>query len=107
MSSQVVAPDFQGTLLSDEPLSKHTYYRIGGPAFWVAQPKSVSDLQWLAKKIKDEKKPVFILGLGSNVLASDSGFSGIVIKPTKMDYSVKAIEPESSSTHVRVRAGAG
>jgi UDP-N-acetylmuramate dehydrogenase len=102
---------FQGSLHWNEPLSRHTYYRIGGPAFLVAQPKAVSDLHWLASLIKSEAKPYFILGLGSNVLAADEGFSGIVIKPTKMDYSISdGMDSEVKGRlggEVLIKAGAG
>jgi len=80
---KTLAP-YSGELLFDEPLAKHTYFKIGGPASVVAVPKSVDDLISLARFAKAEGVDLFILGLGSNLLVSDSGFPGLVIKTTKL-----------------------
>ena len=76
--------DFSGTLLFNEPLSKHTYYRIGGPASLMAFPKNIKDLQWLAHRLQKSQAPFFILGQGSNVLASDEGYQGVIIRMSQV-----------------------
>jgi UDP-N-acetylmuramate dehydrogenase len=71
-------------ILENEPLAKHTTYRIGGPARFFALPKNLDDLNELSERIRNSKLPFFILGNGSNVLADDAGFSGWVIKTTEL-----------------------
>ena len=79
---------FSGDLLFQEPLSRHTYYRIGGPAEVVAVPKSVEDLKWIARGLAASGCPVFILGSGSNILVSDDGFSGLVVKTQRLNSEI-------------------
>ena len=76
---------FSGQISFDEPLSKHSYYRIGGKADLCAIPQSISDIRWLAEGIKETGIPFFILSQGSNVLASDTGFSGLIIKLSRLN----------------------
>ncbi|MCM2277650.1 MAG: UDP-N-acetylmuramate dehydrogenase [Oligoflexia bacterium] len=84
------APRFSGVLLFEEPLARHTYYRIGGPAAVLATPKSREDLSWLAEGIRATGARSFILGAGSNVLASDEGFAGVVIRTGRMNLTLEA-----------------
>lgn len=61
-------------------LSKHTTFKIGGPARYFCIAKNKEDLIKAVKKAKELNLPFFILGGGSNVLALDEGFNGLVIK---------------------------
>ena len=90
------APDFLGELRWDDPLSRHTYYRIGGSAPVVAVPKNEADLLWLAEGLRTTGLPSFILGAGTNLLVSDSGFYGLVIKLTRLN---RDISPMQSGIH--------
>lgn len=62
-----------------EPLSKHTSFRIGGPAEIMAFPKNAEELSSLLKLSKKMDIKPAILGAGTNVLAPDEGTSGLVI----------------------------
>ena len=62
-----------------EPMSKHTSFRIGGPAEVMAFPKNSDELAKLLKVSKVLDCKVAILGAGTNVLAPDSGMTGLVI----------------------------
>jgi len=73
--------------LENEPLSKHTSYRIGGPAKYLAFPENKAHLENLAKFLKEKGEAFAILGNGSNVLAPDDGFNGWVIKTTNLKAS--------------------
>ncbi len=66
-------------LLENQPLSQLTTFRIGGAARYVAhaEPPQLAGLTRLAAQLD---LPVFLLGNGSNILASDSGFPGLIIK---------------------------
>ncbi len=82
-----------------EPLSSHTSYRIGGPAKIFALPRTKKDLWEIGAYLKASGEAYFILGNGSNVLAPDEGFSGVVI-------CTKELEPflEFAENKVRVAA---
>ncbi|MCR4647867.1 MAG: UDP-N-acetylmuramate dehydrogenase [Lachnospiraceae bacterium] len=64
----------------DEPLKNHTSFRTGGPADVLISVSDVRELLCVLKFVEDEKVPYFLLGNGSNVLASDAGFRGAIIK---------------------------
>jgi UDP-N-acetylmuramate dehydrogenase len=67
-------------VLENEPLSKHTYFKIGGPARLFFNAKSVDDLKLSLKSAHQLGVPYVVLGGGANVLVSDLGFEGLVIK---------------------------
>lgn len=83
------AGGFRGELRWDESLSKHTYYRIGGTTPLLAIPKGEEDLQWLMQGIARAGCSYFVLGLGSNILVSDQGFPGVVIKTSRLNQEVE------------------
>ena len=66
-------------LRSQEPMSAHTSFRIGGPAELMALPKSVQQLSELLNIAAEFKVEFRILGAGTNVLAPDEGIAGLVI----------------------------
>lgn len=67
-------------VLEDEPLSKHTYFKIGGSAKFFFEAKSVEDLKLALETAFKLQIPFVVLGGGANVLVSDFGFDGLVIK---------------------------
>lgn len=67
-------------VFENEPLSKHTYFKIGGPARVFFEAKNAEDLRLALRAAVDLKIPFVILGGGANVLVSDKGFDGLVIK---------------------------
>ena len=67
-------------LLKCEPMTKHTSFRIGGPADLLAQPADEAELASLLKKAKEHQVPVTLIGNGSNLLVRDKGIRGLVIK---------------------------
>jgi len=70
--------DLRGTLLENEPMSRHTSWRVGGPADRVYLPADLDDLsQFLASLPGNE--PILWVGLGSNLLVRDGGVRGTVI----------------------------
>ncbi len=71
-------PGFQGDLRRNEPMSRHTSWRVGGPADIYFKPASVDDLGRFLKEL-DDAVPVLWLGLGSNLLVRDGGLRGAVI----------------------------
>jgi UDP-N-acetylmuramate dehydrogenase len=63
-----------------EFLSKHTTFRIGGPAQYWSEPGDAAQLAALLDWCKKNKKSVRVIGAGSNILAADRGVRGVVVK---------------------------
>ncbi len=76
---QQICDTHRCTLQTDVPLSQHTTFRIGGTADYWAEIASPEGLQALLAFCKEEGIPYFILGRGSNVLAADEGFRGVIL----------------------------
>ena len=88
-------------VLIDEPMSRHTTFRIGGPADFFLIPGSCEELRQIQQICKEEQVPSFILGNGSNLLVSDAGFRGVIIQIYR-NYSEICVE----GTSIRAQAGA-
>lgn len=71
--------DFDGEIRLDEPLSKHTSYRIGGPARAYILVNSVAALGAALNACASDECPWVLVGKGSNLLVADKGYSGAVI----------------------------
>ena len=71
--------ELRGELRRDEPLARHTTWRVGGPARRLYRPADAEDLAAFLRQL-DPGEPLLWLGLGSNVLVPDSGFPGTVIQ---------------------------
>ncbi|WP_018753251.1 UDP-N-acetylmuramate dehydrogenase [Paenibacillus sanguinis] len=69
-----------GEILPDEPMSKHTTWKIGGPADAMIIPQNVRQLQELIRLLHEEQIPWMTVGKGSNMLVSDKGIRGCVIR---------------------------
>lgn len=71
---------FGEQLLLDEVLSRYTTYKIGGPAAALLSPRSTEDVVKALEICVQSGLPWMVLGLGSNVLISDDGYAGLVIR---------------------------
>ncbi len=90
----------RGRILRNEPLKNHTYFRIGGPADILAEPEDTEDLKTVLKLIKKHGTDCFVIGNGTNLLISDEGFRGAIVKVgDKFDYFYR--------NENKVTAGAG
>src|ERR1700685_2094125 len=67
-------------ILEEVPLAPYTTFQIGGPARWFAEALSADDIAAGIAFARERKVPLFILGGGSNLLVSDAGFSGLVLR---------------------------
>jgi len=76
---QRIKENLRGTVLVDEPLAKHTSFKIGGPADFYIMPSDEADLLTLLDLCQSEGIPRYTIGRGTNLLVSDAGFRGIVI----------------------------
>ena len=66
-------------VVSDEPMRKHTTFRIGGNADIFVRPESKEQIAEILRLCREQDVPYFILGNGSNLLVGDRGFRGVVI----------------------------
>ncbi|MGM9986605.1 MAG: UDP-N-acetylmuramate dehydrogenase [Bacillaceae bacterium] len=76
---QLVSEDV-GKVLQNEPLSKHTTMRIGGPADIFVIPKDIEGLKKTIQVVKENNLPLTAIGRGSNLVIDDEGLRGVVIK---------------------------
>ena len=79
----------ENQILEAEPMSRHTTFRIGGPAELFLVPKSTEEIAGIFKICREEGIPWFVLGNGSNLLVSDKGYQGVVIQLYKGFGEVK------------------
>lgn len=67
-------------ILQEEPLSDHTTYKIGGVADYFVTPRDILSLGSVVSLCRECNIPYYIIGNGSNLLVSDSGFRGVIIQ---------------------------
>lgn len=97
MMTAATEREVQGEIRYNEPMSRHTSWRIGGPAETFFVPASIDDLASFLAEL-DANTPLFWHGVGTNLLVRDGGLPGVVISATKIlkqldrigDYRVKA-----------------
>ena len=76
-------------VLCEEPLSKHTTFHIGGNAKIFVMPQYIEDLVALLDYVRRQNLRYFVMGNGSNLLAYDTGYDGIVITTHMAGKTVK------------------
>lgn len=72
--------DLHDIVAENAALAPHTWYRIGGPARWMVRPRSVQELAEAARRCAENDIPIYVLGLGANLLVSDQGVDGAVFQ---------------------------
>ncbi|MGD9644365.1 MAG: UDP-N-acetylmuramate dehydrogenase [Pirellulales bacterium] len=93
---------FEEILKADEPLAPRTWFGLGGPAQFFAEPRSAEQLQALVARAREEGVPVRMLGGGSNLLVRPEGVPGLVIQLADPAFS----HIEVKGTEVVAGAGA-
>lgn len=86
--------------IENEPLSRHTSFKIGGDAELFVMVKTIEQLKYVLKACKESQIPLFVLGKGSNLLISDDGMKGVVLV---LDGDFKDISVEEN----KITCGAG
>lgn len=82
-------------LLENEPMSRHTTFKIGGPARWIFEPQDTDEAGAILRLCRARGVTPFILGNGSNLLVSDTGYGGVILSTAAMDATV-AVEGETT-----------
>ena len=101
MKSQIPNSKFQKNVL----LKNYTTFRIGGKAEYFFVAKNKEDLIRAISVAKKLKLPFFVLGGGSNLLVSDKGFNGILIKIRNTKYEIPACPAGRQNTKIMAEAG--
>ncbi len=89
------------TVKINEGMKKHTTFRIGGPASVFVEVEKEEDLMTAVRLCRQEQVPFFILGNGSNLLVSDTGYDGVVLH---IGAGMRKISVEG--TQITAQAGA-
>src|SRR5215831_6667020 len=92
-------PELRGRLLANESLAPLTWFRVGGPAQVLFTPADENDLAYFLKHLPQEL-PVYVVGVGSNLIVRDGGMPGVVIRLSPRGFGETASEGDI------VRAGA-
>ena len=95
---QVVDKD---RVLLDEPMSKHTTFRVGGAADYFVMPKCVEEVQKIVVLCHQIDMPYYVIGNGSNLLVSDEGYRGVVLQIYKEMNQIQVV-----GTTIYAQAGA-
>lgn len=82
--------------LQDEPLSRHTSYRVGGPADFYTVIRNEHQLCGWVVLAREIELPCLIMGRGTNLLVADKGFRGLVVENRALDF---AIDDTSDTVH--------
>lgn len=81
MDSAIKFPKlFKGPVYQLESMNRHTTFRIGGPADIFCVPQDIDDLCAVIKFVREQGIPYYITGNGSNLLVSDLGYRGVMVK---------------------------
>ena len=93
--------EFENRIECDVPLGRHTWFRVGGAARFLFRPSDAADLSALVQRARSEEISVKVLGSGANVLVSDEGFDGVVVRLDAPAFSF------DKRLGTRLTAGAG
>src|SRR4051794_29922703 len=84
--------DFRAIVQADEPMAPHIWFRLGGPAQYLARPRTLDELLKLLSRCRDEQVPFKILSGGSNILVRDEGVAAMIIHLESPAFSDVAID---------------
>ena len=91
----------ENRIYTNEPMKKHTTFRVGGEADFFVVPKTKEEIKKIVALCQEMDMPYYILGNGSNLLVGDKGYRGVIIQIYK---EMNAIQIEGNE--MRVQAGA-
>src|ERR1700759_190332 len=86
-------PELRGRLLANQSLAELTWFRVGGPAQVLITPVAGGGLASFLKHLPDEL-PVYVVGVGSNLIVRDGGLPGVVIRLAPRGFGETTVEGE-------------
>lgn len=99
-----------GHVWENEPMNRHTTFRVGGPARYFVSPPGESELSAVLNLCRSEGMPFYILGNGSNLLIADRGFDGVMIEMGDGFSGIKKQDKEpgdDQTGEILIEAGSG
>ena len=78
-----------------EPMKNHTTFRVGGPADYFVAPHTEEEIRKIVALCEEKEIPWFVTGNGSNLVVSDEGYHGVILRFTKTFRESKWKETES------------
>jgi UDP-N-acetylmuramate dehydrogenase len=96
---------FRESVKFNEPMSKHTSLRVGGPANVYIEPETIHKLMMLIDWSGKNKIPYFVVGAGTNLLVTDDGISGIVVVLNQCLNTIHQAGRENDCVYVKALAG--
>jgi UDP-N-acetylmuramate dehydrogenase len=96
MSDLAIMPRVRGKLTPDAPLAPLVWFKSGGNAQWLFEPKDEADLTDFLREL-DPDVPVMALGLGSNMIVRDGGVPGVVVRLGKPFAKIDRLDPVTLS----------
>src|SRR5438067_12263163 len=97
-----LSEEFDHIVKAQEPLAPHTSLKVGGPAEFLVQPRSMPELAAVVQRCFQQKMPMRVLGGGCNILIPDEGVRGVVLRLSEAAFTQVTLE----GRHVRAGAGA-
>jgi UDP-N-acetylmuramate dehydrogenase len=91
VSIVATTPQVRGKLTPDAPLAPLVWFKSGGTAEWLFEPKDESDLVDFLREL-DPETPVMALGLGSNLIVRDGGVPGVVVRLGKSFATIDLVD---------------
>lgn len=88
-----------------EPLAMHTWFQLGGPAEYFAEPDDLDELVALVHRAIENRLPTRVLGRGSNILVRDEGVSGLVLNLSSPAFRNIKVEGQSVTAGGGARLG--
>lgn len=102
-----LSENFADQVKLDEPMSRHTTFKVGGTAEMFVLPETRDTAITIINMARKTDTPVFIIGKGSNLLIKDSGVKGIVLSLERIESKITAKETENNQVIVSVTSGTG
>ncbi len=106
MSAVATLPSVSGKLTAQADLAKLVWFKSGGPAEWLFEPKDIEDLQEFLRNL-DPETQVWPLGLGSNLIIRDGGIQGVVIRLGKAFAGIETVSKGTFEIDNALICGAG
>lgn len=88
-------------VLTDEAMSRHTTFRIGGPADYFVMPSAPEEIGQIVRLCRENDVPYYVIGNGSNLLVGDKGYRGVIVQIFK---NMNRITVENSRVHAQAGA---
>lgn len=92
-------------ILRNEPMKKHTTFRIGGPADVLVKPATITEIEQVLQCCEEQAVPYYVVGNGSNLLVGDEGIRGVVLQLGNDFSEVEVCEDDTIWVQAGCRLG--